>query len=45
MSVDGAATIVKKLYQRDPLAVVSEVYNDFVTLLNVKRGNNEVFQN
>ena len=44
-SEDGSEAIVNKIYQRDPLAVVSDVYQDFITLLNTKRGNNESFQN
>jgi len=33
------------VHQRDPLAVVSDVYQDFTSLLNTKRGSNETFQN
>jgi len=44
-SEDGSEAIVNKIHQRDPLAVVSDVYQDFITLLNTKRGNNESFQN
>jgi len=41
----GAAEIVKVVHKRDPLAVVSEVYQDFTTVLGTKRGNSESFKN
>ncbi len=35
-SPEGANAIVNAVFKRDPLAIVSEVYQDFVDLLNTK---------
>eukprot|EP00171_Calliarthron_tuberculosum_P001315 IDg1315t1 len=43
-SPTGTAAIVRAVYKRDPLTVVSEVYYDFLSLLNLKRGSNESFK-
>eukprot|EP00737_Agarophyton_chilense_P002823 gb/GEZJ01003247.1/.p1 GENE.gb/GEZJ01003247.1/~~gb/GEZJ01003247.1/.p1 ORF type:complete len:261 (+),score=26.29 gb/GEZJ01003247.1/:408-1190(+) len=44
-SETDAECIVKAIYKRDSLSVVSEVYGSFVGLLQVKRGNNESLKN
>ena len=44
-SDDGADAIVEALYRRDPLAVVSDVFQDFLSLINTKRHPNESFKN
>ena len=44
-SDDGPDAIVNEIHKRDALAVVSEVYNDFLELLNTKRGTSESFLN
>lgn len=41
----GFAAIIKAVYKRDALSVVSEVYQNFIALLNTKRGHNESFKN
>lgn len=42
---DGTDKIVSAVYTRDPMSVVSEVFPDFHSLLNTKRGQNESFKN
>ncbi|CAN8063104.1 unnamed protein product [Agarophyton chilense] len=44
-SANGAHAIVNALYLPDPLAVVSEVYQDFLTLLHTKGNRNESVKN
>ncbi len=44
-SPEGANAIVNAVFKRDPLAIVSEVYQDFFDLLNTKRGQTETFKN
>jgi len=44
-SEDGADAIVKAVYKRDPLAVVKEVYGEFMGLVNTRRGEKEGFSN
>lgn len=44
-SIDGAQKIFKAVHKRDSLAVVTEIYGDFLTLLNTKRGENESYRN
>lgn len=44
-SEEGVDAIVNALHKRDPLAVVSEVYHDFNSLLNTRRGTTETFKN
>lgn len=44
-SDDGEDTVVNFLFKRDPLPIVSRLYNDFSTLLNSKRKRNELFIN
>lgn len=44
-SDQGAEAIVQALYKRDPLAVVSDVFQDFLTLMNTKRNHTESFKN
>ncbi len=44
-SVDGVKSIVQAVYKRDPLAAVSDVYQDFLEVMNAKRGSNESFKN
>jgi len=44
-SAEGKDAIVNALHKRDALSTVSAVYQDFVTLLNVRRGENESFRN
>ena len=44
-SDDGAVAIVKAVYKRDALSTVTDVYHDFMNLLNLKRGQNESFKN
>ncbi len=41
----AVSDIIKCVYQRDPLTVVSDVYKDLETLLNTKRAANESFKN
>ena len=41
----GAQKVLNCVYKRDALAVISDVYHDFMTLLTMKRGNNETFKN
>ena len=41
----GTQKVLDCVYKRDALAVVSDVYQDFMTLLTMKRGNNESFMN
>ncbi len=43
-SEQGTDAIVNDVYKRDPLAVVSNVYQDFIDLLNCKRGQSEYFK-
>eukprot|EP00171_Calliarthron_tuberculosum_P017605 IDg17605t1 len=43
-SENGADSIVKAVYKRDPLSVVSEVYQDFTKLLATKRHSTESFK-
>lgn len=44
-SSSGAEAIVKAVHKRDPLSAVSDVFQDFITLLSTKRGQNESFKN
>lgn len=44
-SDDGPYKIIKAVHKRDPLAVISEVYGDFTSLLMLKRGQTESFKN
>lgn len=44
-SGSGAKKIVEAVFKRDALAVVSEVYQVFLSLMTTKRGNNESFRN
>ena len=44
-SVEGVQAIVNAVYKRDALSTVSDVYQDFMNLLNLKRGANESFRN
>ena len=44
-SADVAQKIVDYVYQRDALAVFSDVYQDFMNMLGTKRGNSESFKN
>lgn len=44
-SENGVAAIVKVIHKRDLLTAVSNVYHDFLTLLDTKRGNSETFRN
>lgn len=41
----GASLIVKAIYQRNAISVVSEVYRDFTDILSTKRGCTESFKN
>lgn len=36
--------IISAIYKRDSLNVVIEVYNEFLSLLNIKRGHTEYFE-
>lgn len=40
----GSVAIVKAVYKRDALSVVSEVYENFISLLNTKHGFTETFK-
>lgn len=42
-SENGAKAIVDSIYKRDPLSVVSEVYSDFMSLMNAREAFNESF--
>lgn len=44
-SAAGAMGIVDAVYKREPLSTVSDVYQDFMNLLNLKRGPTEMFRN
>eukprot|EP00178_Gracilaria_changii_P001339 TRINITY_DN1187_c0_g1_i12.p1 TRINITY_DN1187_c0_g1~~TRINITY_DN1187_c0_g1_i12.p1 ORF type:complete len:348 (-),score=40.05 TRINITY_DN1187_c0_g1_i12:1053-2096(-) len=44
-SKDGVQAIVGAVYKRDALAVISDVYHDFVGLFALRRGQNESFKN
>ncbi len=44
-SADGVKAIVRAVYKRIPLATVSNVYQDFLAVLNAKRGQSETFKN
>ena len=44
-SKEGADAIVTALYKRDPLAVESDVFQDFLTLMNTKRNHSGSFKN
>lgn len=45
VSEKGADAIVADLYKRDPLSVVTDVFGDYSTLMNTRRGANESFKN
>ena len=44
-SAGGARAILNAVYKRDALSTVSDVYQDFMNLLNLKRGTTESFRN
>lgn len=44
-SLEGAQTIVDTLLKQDPLTVVSDVPQDFLSLLGTKRNHRESFKN
>ena len=44
-SNDDSHFIVSKIYQREPISVVSEVYRDFTDLILTKRGMSESNKN
>ena len=44
-SSSGVDEILKIIYKRDALAVVSDVYTDFMQLIMIKLGTNESFKN
>ena len=44
-SNEGAQAIVNAVYKRDALSTVSDVYQDFMRLMNLKRGPTETFLN
>lgn len=43
-SADGPTATVNAVYKRDALSTVSNIYNDFTSLLTSKRGFNESFR-
>ena len=45
ISANGGQKIVDCVYQRHALAVVSDVYQEFMNLLGTKRGNSASFKN
>lgn len=42
--LEGAHIIVETLFKQDPLSVVSDVFQDFLSLLGTKRKHNESFK-
>ena len=44
-SQDGPSAIVNAVYKRDTLSVVSNLYQNFMTLLTTRRGDAESFRN
>ena len=44
-SAGGLQEIVNTIHKRDPLSAVGSVYQDFVSVMNTKRGNTESFRN
>ena len=44
-SNEGVSLIVSKIYQRDAISVVSEVYRDFNDLVQTRRGQTESYKN
>ena len=44
-SKGGSDAIVNAVCKRDALSAVSDVYRDYMALLNLKRGSNEMFKN
>lgn len=44
-SEHGARPIVKMIFKRNALFVVSDMYQDFTKLLNVRRGTTETYRN
>ena len=44
-SFEGQEAIIKALFKRDALSTVSSIYQDFIVLLNTRRGENEAFKN
>jgi len=44
-SAEGVNAILKAMYKRDALAVVSDLYQDFINVLKNTRGQSESFKN
>ena len=42
---NGVKLIINAVYRKDPLAIVREVYHDFMELLSTKRGDKEGYPN
>lgn len=43
--INGASAIISALNKRDALQVLSEVFQDFIALMNLNRGTYETFRN
>ena len=44
-SPNGTKLIVSKIYQRDAISVIAEVYKDFTDLIRIVRGQSESYKN
>lgn len=44
-SEKDVAAVINSIHKRDPLAVLSYVYQDFMSLLTTRRGQNDPFNN
>lgn len=44
MSENGAKAVVAAVHRRDPLTVISTVYEDFSLLVSARRADNETFK-
>ena len=44
-SATGTDSVIKAVYKRDDLSIMNGVYQNFINLLNTKRGSSESFKN